>query len=124
AEAESWVKEARARLASADPSHMVAAGFYENAIQVYRTVPQAQRAAHRVNERVSELRRELTDAGGKGTAEIGPVSRYEVNTIKMAESSRDAVSGQSAIDALKSLCNLSQGFNAEEAREGARKRLQ
>ena len=49
AEAEAWIKAADARLSSESPSHLVAANFYENAIQTYRTIPQTERAAHRVD---------------------------------------------------------------------------
>ena len=40
--AEGWVKEAVARLSSDQPSHMVAASFYESAIQTYRTIPRSR----------------------------------------------------------------------------------
>ena len=50
--AESWVKQAEARLSSDNPSHMVAASFYENAIQKYRTIPKSQRDGYNVEERI------------------------------------------------------------------------
>lgn len=61
--AEGWVKEAVARVASESPSHMVAASFYENAIQIYRTIPRAERSTHQVDERIAELRVHLNNSG-------------------------------------------------------------
>lgn len=47
--AEGWVKEAVARMSSDGPSHMVAASFYEKAIQIYRTIPRGERAIHKAD---------------------------------------------------------------------------
>ena len=62
--AETWVKEAVARLSSDQPSHGVAASFYENAIQTYRTIPRSERATHRVDERITELRKAVSTNPG------------------------------------------------------------
>jgi hypothetical protein len=57
--AECWAKEAVARISSDKPSHMVAASFYEKAIQIYRTIPRSERATHRADERIAELHKSL-----------------------------------------------------------------
>ena len=58
-EAEGWVKEAIAKVSSDQPSHVAAAIFYEKAIQTYRTIPRSERAIHRVDERIADLRARL-----------------------------------------------------------------
>lgn len=122
-EAEGWVKEAVARTSSTNPSHMVAATFYENAIQIYRTIPRAERAAHRVDERLAELRAHLSESGEKSLAEMNLVSSPGVDISKLVENARKEVSGKTPIEALKAFCNLYHGVDANQARESALERL-
>ena len=63
--AEGWVKEADAKLSSDQPGHSIAMICYENAIQIYRTIPRSMRAPHRVDDRIAELRRLLNESGKK-----------------------------------------------------------
>jgi len=118
-EAEGWVKEAVARVSSTNPSHMVAATFYENAIQIYRTIPSAERTPHRVDERLAELRAHLSESGEKSLGEMGLVSSPGVDIRRLVENARKAVSGKTAIEALKAFCNLHHGVDAKQARETA-----
>jgi hypothetical protein len=122
-EAEGWVKEAVARVSSTNPSHMVAATFYENAIQIYRTIPGAERTPHRVDERLAELRAHLSESGEKSLAEMGLVSSPGVDISELVENARKAVSGKTPIEALKAFCNLHHGVDANQARETALERL-
>lgn len=121
--AEGWVKEAIARTSSNAPSHMVAASFYENAIQTYRTVPRAERAAYRVDERIAELRTHLNDTGEKALGEMGTISTPGVDISQLVENARKAVSGKSPIDALKAFANLHRGARADELRSNALDRM-
>lgn len=122
-EAEGWVKEAVARVSSTNPSHMVAATFYEKAIQIYRTIPGAERTPHRVDERLAELRAHLSESGEKTLAEMGLVSSPGVDISKLVENARKAVSGKTPIEALKAFCNLHHGVDVKQARESALERL-
>lgn len=121
--AEGWVKEAVARSASETPSHMVAASFYENAIQVYRTIPRAERATHRVDERIAELRTHLNDSGQKSLGEMGLIRTPSVDISKLMENARKSITGKSAQEALLAFANLHRGVNAEELRNSALERL-
>ncbi|MCG5531461.1 DUF4209 domain-containing protein [Halorhodospira halochloris] len=123
AEAEGWVKEARARVSGESPSHMAAATFYENAIQVYRTIPRSERAVYCVEERLDELRRCLSDAGERSIGEMGEVRSPGVDISELVENSRKAVRGKSPVEALKALCNLHAGYNIGSARENALERI-
>lgn len=121
--AEGWVKEAIARTSSSAPSHMVASSFYENAIQTYRTVPRAERAAYRVDERIAELRTHLNDSGEKALYEMSVISTPGVDISELVENSRKAVSGKSPVDALKAFANLHQGARVDELRKSALDRM-
>jgi hypothetical protein len=121
--AEEWVKEAIARTSSSAPSHMVAASFYENAIQTYRTIPGAERAAHRVDERIAELRTQLNASGEKSLDEMGVISTPGIDITQLVENARKSVSGRSAREALLAFANLHRGANVDELRRSALERM-
>lgn len=121
--AEGWVKEAIARVSSDSPSHIVAASFYENAIQIYRTIPRAERAAHRVDERITELRNHLNDSGEKSLGEMGLIQTPSVDITQLVENARKSVSGKSAREALLAFANLHRGANTEDLRKNALERM-
>lgn len=121
--AEGWVKEAIARSASESPSHMVASSFYENAIQVYRTIPRAERATHWVDERVSELRARLNESGERSLGEMGLLRTPGVDITEIVENARRSVSGKSAHEALLAFANLHRGANVEELRSSVLERM-
>lgn len=121
--AETWVKEAVARLSSNQPSHGVAASFYESAIQTYRTIPRSERATHRVDERIAELRRSLNESGEKSLDEMGVISIPGQDISQIVENARDAVKGKALDEALKAFVNLSR-TNAKKLRESTIKNLE
>jgi len=109
--AEGWVKEAEAQ-----GSQLMAGGFYESAIQVYRTIPRSERPPHKVDERVAELYARLSDAGEGALAEMGIIKWPSTDISKTVESARNAVRGKSITEALLSLANIHGGFHVEELR--------
>ena len=121
--AEGWVKEAVVRIASESPSHMVAASFYENAIQTYRTVPKAERSTHRVDERIAELRSHLNDSGERALGEMGLIQTPGIDITQLVENARKSVTGKSAQHALLAFANLHRGANTEELRDNALVRM-
>ncbi|WP_316869812.1 DUF4209 domain-containing protein [Ralstonia wenshanensis] len=121
--AESWVKEAIARSASAMPSHMAAASCYENAIQTYRTIPRSERPTHRVDERIGQLRTHLNDAGEKSLGEMAVFESPSIDISHIVETARKSVAGKSAQAALQAFANVYRGVNVEQLRDGAMKRM-
>ena len=117
--AECWVKEAIARMSADQPSHMVAASFYENAIQTYRSVPRSERATHRVDERIAELYKSLNEAGERALNEMGKISSSPIDITQLVENARDAVKGKTAIDALAAFANICQGARVGKIREAS-----
>ena len=124
AEAESWAQEALATNSSDQPSHRVAASFYENAIQTYRTIPRSERATYQVDERIAELHSWLRESGEKSLDEMGVVSSPGVDITRFVEDARKAVSGKAPFDALQAFVALYGGANAQQLRESAIENLQ
>jgi len=121
--AEGWVKEAVARISSDQPSHMVAASFYENAIQTYRSIPRSERVVHRVDERISELHKSLKEAGERSLDEMGVISSPSMDITQLVENARNAVRGKSSIDALAAFANIYPGARASKMREFSERML-
>lgn len=122
--AEGWVKEAIARVSSDQPSHMVAASFYEKSIQIYRSIPRSQRLIHRGDERIAELHRHMSDAGERSLDELGAVKTPGVDISELVENARKSVAGKSVQDALFSFANIYQGARVDQVRTAAEKILQ
>ncbi|WP_416140471.1 DUF4209 domain-containing protein [Halomonas sp. HK25] len=119
--AEAWANEAIGRQSSdSAPSHMVAASFYENAIQKYRAVPKAYREAHNVDARIAELRTELNKAGERSLEEMGVISSEPVDISELVQNARRAVRGKPPLDALLALANIYRGAKVEKIREFSR----
>ena len=123
AEAENWVTQATNRISSAEPSHMVAASCYEQAIQVYRTVPRAMRSEYHVDERIADLQQRLNEAGQKSLDEMGVISTPVTDISELVKNVRDAVRGKTLPEALRTFANLPCSVKTEELRESAIERL-
>ena len=121
--AEGWVNEAVARASSESPSHMVAASFYENAIQTYRSIPRSERAVHRVDDRIAELRAHLNESGENALGEMGVISTPGVDITQLVERARKSVTGKPATEALLAFANLHRGANVNELRNSALERM-
>jgi len=121
--AEAFVKEAIARTATEQPSNMVAASFYEKAIQILRTIPKADRPALKIEERIAELHKSLNEAGQLSLNEMGVISSEGIDITQMVEAAKSAVSEKTPIDALKAFANLSQGMRISEMQDSAIKQL-
>ncbi|MBI1919577.1 MAG: DUF4209 domain-containing protein [Geobacter sp.] len=116
-------KEAETRLSSENPSHMVAASFYENAIQKYRTISKSQRAGYRVDERILELNKLMAESGERSLGEMGVISSPAIDISEIVENARNAVRGKSAIDALLAFANIYKGVRVAKIRDSAQKML-
>jgi len=121
--AEDWVKEAIARTSADNPSHMVASSFYENAIQTYRTIPKAERAVRRVDERIEELRTHLNQSGEMALGEMGVISTPGVDITQLVENARKSVTGKPATEALLAFANLHRGAKVDKMRKSALERM-
>ncbi len=121
--AAAFVKEAIARTATEQQSNMAAASFYENAIQILRTIPKADRTDLNIDERITELHKSLNEACQLSLNEMGVISSDEIDISQMVEAAESAVSEKTPIDALKAFANLSQGIRISKMQDWAIKCL-
>lgn len=118
-EAESWVSEADG-FSAMGPVSIAVVGCYEKAIQVYRSIPRAERSVHRVEERMQELRGRLANAGDKAVGEMVTIRSPIQDVSELAEVARDAVRGKDPVNALKAFANLIPAPSMKDRREQAR----
>jgi tetratricopeptide (TPR) repeat protein len=121
--AEGWVKEAVARLSCEQPSNTIAASCYENAIQTYRNVPRSERNAHRVDERIVELHKHLSDAGAKSLDEMEGITTPTIDISDIVELTINAVKGKPTLDALDTFANICRGARAKKIQGFSEKML-
>jgi hypothetical protein len=121
--AEGWVKEAVARASSDQPSHAVAAGFYEEAIKIYRSIPQMERVGRQIDVRIAELQRNMNEEGERSMNEMKSFSSDPIDITQLVETARDAVRGKSALDALAAFANIYPGERVAELRKTSEKML-
>ena len=106
ARAEASVNEGKTRL-SKDKKHGTAASFYEEAIQIYRTIPRSQRSSYQVEKRLLELRtrhKELCEFALKH--ETMTVIVPGVDISQLVQIARGKVSGKSLDESLNEFVNL------------------
>ncbi|MDV7398650.1 hypothetical protein RZS08_45010, partial [Arthrospira platensis SPKY1] len=101
------------------PSNIVAAGFYEKAIQILRTIPKADRPALNIDGRIAELHKLLNEASELFLNEMSVFSSDGIDITKIVEAAKSAVSEKAPIDALKAFANLSQGMRITEMQDKA-----
>ena len=65
--------ETSVKKATADRGSLVAVHFYDQAIQIYRSIPRSERAKYGVNERIAELRAHLSESGEQSLDEMGVI---------------------------------------------------
>ena len=119
AQAENVVREAEARISSDGPRYGVAANFYEEAIQVYRTIPRANRGPFQVNERIKDLQALLKIAGERALEEMAAITTPGVDLRKEVEFARDAVTNKSPTEALRAFANIHPSISAKQLRDDA-----
>jgi hypothetical protein len=106
AAAETHVYEAEMRVASDHTGHMAAGAMYEDAIQAFRQVPNAQREARSVENRIAEIQRLLKAAGEKTVEQMVTYETGSTNVTDIAEKCRDYVRGKPIEDAIQIFTNI------------------
>ena len=123
AEAEGWVKEAEARMSGQSPSALVAAAFYENAIQTYREIPRIERGPRQIDSRIEELKQLHEDAGKQALNEMKPVSIPSIDITDTVQRSRKAVGGKRPLEALGSFASIHPFVDVKELNKSAQQNL-
>ena len=118
AEAETWISEAEFSLSSASPSNILASTFYEKAIQTYRNIPHAYREQHQVIQRISEIKRRLSEAGLLSLEEMSTIESPTIDLTPFIEDALERVKGKTTQEAIRGLSNLFR-VRASELRKAA-----
>ncbi|HCF0862064.1 DUF4209 domain-containing protein [Pseudomonas aeruginosa] len=121
--ADCWEKEAITRTMVPQPSYLIAASCYENAVQTLRMVPRGQRATHRIEDRIRDLRIRLSDAGDKSVGEMMTIQTPVTDLTPLAVRAQSAVTGKSATEALRAFTGLFTGVKVDEVRASTLKKM-
>jgi hypothetical protein len=121
AAAETYVAEADMRIAGANPSHMVAASFYEDAIQAFRIIPNIQREKRGLGKRIDEIHDKLKVSGEASLKEMVTISSDAIDLSEVAEASKAFVRGKKLWDAVHALTNVFEAADIKTRRERAEK---
>jgi len=95
---------------------MVAASFYESALQKYRAIPRALRDKHDVDNRIAELRVEMNKAGENSLSEMGTITSGPIDISELIENAVKAVKGKTTPEALLQFANVYRGAKVEKIR--------
>lgn len=122
--AECYVREGMSRIQTPHPSHGAAASFYEQAIQTYRTIPRKNRQSLGVEERITDLRRQMEEASEKSLGELGEIPLPEVNFHEQMAWASQAVQGKTLGEALQAFsCITLPPFKYQDLRQQVVERL-
>lgn len=122
--AECYVRAGMSRIQTPHPSHGAAASFYEQAIQTYRAIPRNNRQALGVEERVTDLRRQMGEASEKSLGELGDVPLPEMDFRKQMAWASQAVQGKTLDEALQAFsCITLPPFKHQDLRQQVVERL-
>lgn len=122
--AETWASEAMTRANSDQPCNIVGVGFFENAIQAFRSVPRTFRTDRNVEERIAELHRRLDVSGKASLGEMGIVSSGPIDISEMVQTAQISVRGKPLLDAFSALANVHRGARKRNIEEFSEKMLQ
>lgn len=112
--AENYVKRAHI-----EQSNMVAAGLYEKAIQILRSIPKVERSDFKLDERILELHKLMNEAGKQSLNEMSMIVSDEMDITQFINEARIAVTGKTVFEALKALANLSPFMNSSKLKQTA-----
>lgn len=116
--------EAIDRLTSEQPSYLVAAEFYEKAIQVLRTVPNRVRSGLGVDLKLKALQQSLRECGLKAQDEMKVSVSDPQDITEMTAHAREVVSNLPLVDALREFAGITGGVAVERLKKSALHELQ
>ena len=117
--AESWVADAEGSIRGGASGNTIAASFFENAMQAFRTVPRRERTRLNIEARLHQVQVQLGETGARAVAEMRAVSSPSIDITDLINASRDAVSGKEPLAALKAFASLYLGPNVDKLRAEA-----
>ncbi|WP_422014731.1 DUF4209 domain-containing protein [Roseateles sp.] len=120
----SFEAEAEHRIAlDAMQGHLVAASFYEDAIQALRKIPKAQRPNRDIEAHLKRLLHLVTESGEKAVNALPLIESGRTDITEFVRGSEEAVTGKPLLEALLVLTHLHSGASAASMRKNAEKTL-
>lgn len=102
-------------------NNMVANGFYEKAIQIYRKIPKKYRDENDIDSRISELRKKITITGQSALEEMVTFESGKIDISEHVQNAIDFVSNKESIEnSLVYFAKISTGPNYKKLVECAK----
>lgn len=122
--ADRYVAEGDQRIAAGSGSEMAAGHFFEKAITVLTGLPRSYRLAHRIDERVDDLRRRLGDNRQATLEAMVAFESDPIDITKYVAEAQRSVAGRPRLEALVRLAVIHPLIDVEQAFKDARVSLQ
>ncbi len=118
AHAQAYETYALTHQSSDPPNNLVASYHFDKALQIYTSVPNAQRGAYKIDGRIERLQESLSEAHKNLLDQMRTVTTGPIDiSSEVAEQARECVRGKSAPQALISLSLISRGAQLAALRE-------
>ena len=98
--------------------HPVAVGYYQQAIEIYKSIRRSEREARQLDRRIEEIRELLVSSQNKIQDGMTTIS-VDIGVGDIAKAAREAVQGKSRSEALRAFINLGAGIDKEHFRKRA-----
>ncbi|WP_323593578.1 DUF4209 domain-containing protein [Aliarcobacter butzleri] len=118
--AETFVSEAESR----KDSQMVAAKFYENAIQEYRSIPNTQRANFNVDSRIEEIYQSMVSSNKLVHGELQKLETEGIDISKLINNSIERIENKNFEEALIIFANITTNPKYESIKNSSKKILE
>jgi len=121
-EAEAVTHQGYQRINGEDPSHMVGVHFFERAIQLYKSIPRAERNIYAIDQRITALYKQLIISGENALEELKPIE-VTFDITEIVETARAKIQNQSSLECLLILANIYPGIDKKQIFIDAKKNL-
>lgn len=118
AQVESWIRDAEFRR-SGPQGNLVAAGFYESALQTLRQLPRSWRVSHGAAELAEDLQKLARESGQESLSEFSQFRSDPIDLSDAVRHSVDRVSGRSLEDGLMAFATLAEISDYEDQKSYA-----
>ena len=118
--AETFVNEAKSR----KDSHMIAAIFYENAIQEYRSIPKSQRADLDIDSKIEEIYQLMVNSNKLVSSELHKITTDSIDISELILNSIKKIENKNFEEALVIFANITTNPKYESLRNSSKKILE
>jgi len=117
--AETFTSEAKSR----KDSHMIAAMFYENAIQEYRSIPKSQRASFNIDTRIGEIYQLMVNSNKLVYGELHKIKTDSIDISNLILNSIKKIENKNFEEALVIFANITTNPKYESIKNSSKKIL-